>query len=59
MSPTAKAQESKVEKAELERQHASYELLQENGFVQHKYNKYRDRCLRERQKLGIGNSKEV
>ena len=40
-------------------QHPSYELLQDNGFVQHKYYKYRNKALVEREKLGVGNSKEM
>ncbi|KAF2074117.1 hypothetical protein CYY_004559 [Polysphondylium violaceum] len=40
-------------------QHPSYELLEENGFVQHKYNKYRSKCLKDRKRLGIGKSMEM
>lgn len=40
-------------------QHPSRELLQENGFVQHKYHKYRTKALAERKKLGSGKSKEM
>ncbi|KYR01085.1 hypothetical protein DLAC_02182 [Tieghemostelium lacteum] len=40
-------------------QHPSYELLEENGFVQQKYDKYKSKCLKERKRLGIGNSSEM
>jgi len=34
-------------------------LLEENGFVQQKYDKYRAKCLKERKRLGIGQSAEM
>ncbi|KAJ3316683.1 La ribonucleoprotein domain member 1 [Blyttiomyces sp. JEL0837] len=40
-------------------QHPSYELLKENGFVQHKYSKYRSKALSERKNLGMGISPEM
>jgi hypothetical protein len=49
-------------------QHPSYELLQENGFIQHKYSKYHSKAIRgnhhifkqsERQSKGIGHSQEM
>jgi hypothetical protein len=40
-------------------QHPSHELLQENGFVQHKYDQFRSRCLKERKRLGTGKSQEM
>ncbi|KAN0035734.1 hypothetical protein ACTA71_005022 [Dictyostelium dimigraforme] len=40
-------------------QHPSYELLSENGFVQHKYNKYRSKCMKDRERFGIGQSMEM
>ncbi|EGG21984.1 hypothetical protein DFA_01870 [Cavenderia fasciculata] len=40
-------------------QHPSHELLQENGFVQHKYDKFRSKCLKERKRLGMGQSAET
>ncbi|XP_010617166.1 la-related protein 1B isoform X2 [Fukomys damarensis] len=40
-------------------QHPSYELLKENGFTQQVYQKYRQRCLSERKRLGIGQSQEM
>ncbi|GLU02469.1 hypothetical protein SLE2022_197180 [Rubroshorea leprosula] len=40
-------------------QHPSHQLLEENGFKQQKYLKFRKRCLNERKKLGIGFSEEM
>ncbi|CAH2072227.1 unnamed protein product [Thlaspi arvense] len=40
-------------------QHPSHQLLEENGFKQEKYLKYRSRCLNERKKLGSGCSEEM
>jgi len=40
-------------------QHPSHELLQENGFTQHKYTKFRSKSLKERKTLGIGKSQEM
>ncbi|KAI8838105.1 hypothetical protein BC829DRAFT_40303 [Chytridium lagenaria] len=40
-------------------QHPSYELLKENGFVQHKYHKYKAKALNERKQLGFGQSPEM
>ncbi|XP_053110107.1 la-related protein 1B isoform X7 [Hemicordylus capensis] len=40
-------------------QHPSHELLQENGFTQQVYHKYRRRCLNERKRLGTGQSQEM
>jgi len=40
-------------------QHPSHALLEENGFVQNKYDKFRARCLKERQRLGVGQSQEM
>ncbi|KAK2640995.1 hypothetical protein Ddye_022758 [Dipteronia dyeriana] len=40
-------------------QHPSHQLLEENGFKQQKYLKFRNRCLNERKKLGIGCSEEM
>eukprot|EP01119_Soliformovum_irregulare_P000089 TRINITY_DN1006_c0_g1_i1.p1 TRINITY_DN1006_c0_g1~~TRINITY_DN1006_c0_g1_i1.p1 ORF type:complete len:814 (+),score=260.80 TRINITY_DN1006_c0_g1_i1:182-2623(+) len=39
--------------------HPSHALLQDNGFVQHKYLKFRTKSLKERKKLGIGKSAEM
>jgi len=40
-------------------QHPSHALLEDNGFIQHKYHKFHARCLKERKKLGIGQSQEM
>eukprot|EP01103_Thecamoeba_quadrilineata_P011266 TRINITY_DN2653_c0_g1_i1.p1 TRINITY_DN2653_c0_g1~~TRINITY_DN2653_c0_g1_i1.p1 ORF type:complete len:725 (-),score=183.12 TRINITY_DN2653_c0_g1_i1:24-2198(-) len=39
--------------------HPSHALLQENGFIQHQYDKYHDHCLKERKQKGIGKSQEM
>lgn len=39
--------------------HPSHSLLASDGFVQHKYEKFRLRCLKERKRLGIGQSQEM
>ncbi|XP_023289973.1 la-related protein 1B isoform X2 [Orussus abietinus] len=40
-------------------QHPSHALLQENGFTQQVYHKYHSRCMKERKRLGIGQSQEM
>ncbi|CAH1267866.1 LARP1B [Branchiostoma lanceolatum] len=40
-------------------QHPSHELLKESGFTQQVYHKYHARCLRERKRLGVGQSQEM
>lgn len=40
-------------------QHPSYSLLQQNGFTQQMYSKFRKRCLADRKKLGVGQSLEM
>ncbi|KAJ3034223.1 component of La ribonucleoprotein [Rhizophlyctis rosea] len=40
-------------------QHPSYELLKENGFIQHKYVKYHAKALKERKRQGPGHSQEM
>jgi len=40
-------------------QHPSYELLKDNGFIQHKYYKYHAKALKERKNQGIGQSQEM
>ncbi|XP_051172528.1 la-related protein 1 isoform X2 [Leptopilina boulardi] len=39
--------------------HPSHALLKENGFTQQVYHKYHSRCLKERKRLGIGQSQEM
>ncbi|XP_014680787.1 PREDICTED: la-related protein 1B-like [Priapulus caudatus] len=40
-------------------QHPSHALLKENGFVQHVYHKYHHKCLKDRIKMGVGQSQEM
>lgn len=40
-------------------QHPSHSLLKENNFTQQAYHKYRSRCLKERRRLGYGQSQEM
>ncbi|XP_060515841.1 la-related protein 1B [Cylas formicarius] len=40
-------------------QHPSHALLKENNFTQQAYSKYRQRCLKERKRYGIGHSNEM
>ncbi|CAF1277034.1 unnamed protein product [Adineta steineri] len=40
-------------------QHPSHSLLQQNGFTQQVYNKYKQQCLDERTKVGLGQSMEM
>ena len=40
-------------------QHPSYELLEDNGFTEIKYEKFHDRCIQERNEKGVGLSEEM
>ncbi|EDV24640.1 uncharacterized protein TRIADDRAFT_56648 [Trichoplax adhaerens] len=40
-------------------QHPSHEMLKDSGFTKLAYSKFRVKCLKERQKLGIGQSQEM
>ncbi|XP_064404181.1 la-related protein 1B-like isoform X2 [Halichondria panicea] len=40
-------------------QHPSHSLLKANGFKQQQYHKYRHNCLKERKRLGVGQSQEM
>ncbi|KAL8609186.1 hypothetical protein ACOMHN_062426 [Nucella lapillus] len=40
-------------------EHPSHQLLKENHFVWHVYNKYRSKCVKERTRLGAGQSQEM
>ncbi|RUS90292.1 hypothetical protein EGW08_001981, partial [Elysia chlorotica] len=40
-------------------EHPSHELLKENNFVWHVYNKFRSKCLKEHKRLGAGQSQEM
>ncbi|GAQ84247.1 hypothetical protein KFL_001810260 [Klebsormidium nitens] len=39
--------------------HPSHALLEDNGFKQQKYGRFRQRCLAERERLGTGRSEEM
>lgn len=40
-------------------EHPSHLLLKDNNFVQHVYYKYHAKCLKDRKKLGVGQSQEM
>eukprot|EP00033_Pygsuia_biforma_P003394 GCRY01003717.1.p1 GENE.GCRY01003717.1~~GCRY01003717.1.p1 ORF type:complete len:475 (+),score=167.98 GCRY01003717.1:828-2252(+) len=40
-------------------QHPSHALLEENCFLQHKYDRFRAKCLKERKAMGVGQSPEM
>ncbi|CAK8697371.1 unnamed protein product [Clavelina lepadiformis] len=40
-------------------EHPSHSMLKEKGFTQQVYSKYHSRCLRERERAGIGQSQEM
>lgn len=40
-------------------EHPSHSLLKENGFQQVVYHKYRSKCLKDRKRLGVGQSQEM
>lgn len=40
-------------------QHPSHSLLKENNFTPQVYHKYHSRCLKERKRLGLGQSQEM
>jgi len=40
-------------------EHPSHSLLKENNFVQHVYYKYHAKCLKDRKKVGVGQSQEM
>lgn len=41
------------------RQHLSHELLQQGGFTEHKYKKFHDRAIADRDRLGPGKAPEM
>ncbi len=41
------------------RQHLSHELLQEGGYSEHKYQKFHERALADRTRLGAGKAPEM
>lgn len=58
-SPTASSYGSSVPQSLPVFQHPSHSLLKENNFTQQAYHKYRSRCLKERRRLGHGQSQEM
>lgn len=61
-SSSAPAKKSRLRSKSFNEQkhvHVSRILLENDGFVQHKYDKFRSRCLKQRQLLGIGKSNEM
>lgn len=58
-SPTASSYGSSVPQSLPVFQHPSHSLLKENNFTQQAYHKYHSRCLKERRKLGYGQSQEM
>ncbi|XP_067618314.1 la-related protein 1 [Eurosta solidaginis] len=58
-SPTASSYGSSVPQSLPVFQHPSHSLLKENNFTQQAYHKYHSRCLKERRRLGYGQSQEM
>lgn len=58
-SPTASSYGSSVPQSLPVFQHPSHALLKENGFTQQAYHKYQSRCLKERRRMGSGQSQEM
>lgn len=58
-SPTASSYGSSVPQSLPVFQHPSHSLLKENNFTQQAYHKYHSRCLKERRRLGFGQSQEM
>jgi len=58
-TPTSSPSSSPLDKKFPYFQHPSHKLLEERGFVQHKYHKYYLNCIKEREKLGPGQSSEM
>lgn len=58
-SPTASSYGSSVPQSLPVFQHPSHALLKENNFTQQAYHKYHSRCLKERRRLGYGQSQEM
>ncbi|XP_040379832.1 la-related protein 1A isoform X2 [Oryza brachyantha] len=57
--PTGSSPVGSVPKSFPPFQHPSHQLLEKNKFQQQRYNKFKNRCLTERKKLGIGCSEEM
>jgi len=58
-SPSASSYGSSVPQSLPIFQHPSHALLKENNFTQQAYHKYHSRCLKERKRLGSGQSQEM
>lgn len=58
-SPAGSSYGSSVPQSLPNFQHPSHYLLKENNFTQQAYGKYRSRCLKERKRLGSGQSQEM
>ncbi|CAD6995247.1 unnamed protein product [Ceratitis capitata] len=58
-SPTTSSYGSSVPQSLPVFQHPSHSLLKENNFTQQAYSKYHARCLKERRRLGYGQSQEM
>lgn len=58
-SPSASSYGSSIPQSLPTFQHPSHSLLKENNFTQQAYHKYRSRCLKERRRLGFGQSQEM
>ncbi|KAM0870772.1 hypothetical protein ACQ4PT_039809 [Festuca glaucescens] len=57
--PTGSSPIGSVPKSFPPFQHPSHQLLEKNKFQQQRYNKFKNRCIAERKKLGIGLSEEM
>lgn len=57
--PTGSSPVGSVPKSFPPFQHPSHQLLEKNKFQQQRYNKFKNRCIAERKKLGIGCSEEM
>jgi la-related protein 1 len=58
-SPTASSYGSSIPNSLPAFQHPSHSLLKENNFTQQVYHKYHSRCLKERKRMGPGQSQEM
>lgn len=58
-SPTASSYGSSVPQSLPLFQHPSHSLLKENNFTQQAYHKYHSRCLKDRKRMGSGQSQEM
>ncbi|XP_037405286.1 la-related protein 1A-like isoform X1 [Triticum dicoccoides] len=57
--PTGSSPIGSVPKSFPPFQHPSHQLLEKNKFQQQRYNKFKNKCVAERKKLGIGLSEEM